>query len=368
MNTPKQVLHVTRTLNYGGIETMMLNYIKHSSMNLSHTILKLNREEGMRSKFEGLKQLTVIDFIDQLSLSWFSFLKDLNSYLSSNKFDAIVCWFYPFHGIVAMIAKLNGINKIVTHIGMVQNFGSWKEHFKFALLFYLGRLTGCQEIAVSDRVRRSIQASFKVSTRNVTKIYNGIDLNLFHPIHEKNVSKSDFFLVGTVARLDQYKDFDTLFRSISTINNHTQTKIRLQIAGDGPERKRLEALAQELHIDRLIDWLGFVSDIPSFLQSIDAFVFSATPSEGLGISMLEAMACELPIIATLDTVCEEVIENEVLGLLVPPKNEELMAKAILTLIKHPISARKMGTLARKRCNELFSLHDTVDKYSKLILS
>ena len=177
----------------------------------------------------------------------------------------------------------------------------------------------------------------------------------------------EVFVFGTVGRLDQVKDQASLVRAFARLCQHSddaRTGLGLVIAGDGPWRARLEsAVAESGCADRI--WLaGARSDVPQILQSLDCFVL---PSLGEGISntILESMACGLPVIATaVGGNPELVIEGET-GHLVPAGDPKALAAAMQSLLDAPQQCRQFGTAGRRRIEAKFSLDAMVGAYMSL---
>jgi glycosyltransferase involved in cell wall biosynthesis len=149
-------------------------------------------------------------------------------------------------------------------------------------------------------------------------------------------------IVGTAARLVPIKGLDVLVRAVATLPN-----ARLEIAGDGPERARLERLARELGTADRITFLGWQDDLAEcFARWTLASV--ASRDEGFGIAALEAMAAGLPVVASRVGGIPELVEHERSGLLVPPGDIAALANALGELTADPQRAAAMGAAARER--------------------
>src|SRR5690606_19000060 len=127
----------------------------------------------------------------------------------------------------------------------------------------------------------------------VSVIHNGVDVSRF-PIRSSR--ENDAPIAIMVARFSAEKDFDTLLQATSIIRGRVPG-FRLRLVGDGPERARVERLADALQVADSVEFLGVRNDIVEQLSSAAMFVLS-TNTEGLSISLLEAMAAGLPVVAT----------------------------------------------------------------------
>jgi len=173
-------------------------------------------------------------------------------------------------------------------------------------------------------------------------------------------------LIGTVARLVPVKSLHTLLNAFSMLD--TTLNVKLVIVGDGPLKKELKDLSNNLMIGEKIIWAGFREDIPVVMNAIDLFVLTSL-SEGFGLVLLEAMSASKPIICSnVSALPEIVVENET-GLLFSVKDENSLMLAMLKLLGNKVLRVEMGENARKRVINRFSLESmnnrTLSVYGKV---
>jgi glycosyltransferase involved in cell wall biosynthesis len=159
-------------------------------------------------------------------------------------------------------------------------------------------------------------------------------------------------VLGTVARFDPIKDLDILVEAFALLRQQWSDS-RLLVVGDGPGRGRLESLTKELGVRDRVVFAGLVPDAPRCLPAIDLYV-SASRREGLPLSVLEAMACGLAVVATRVPGHEDVIEHGATGLLVSPSDPRALASAAAELLGDPERRRRMGAAGRLRVEREFS--------------
>jgi glycosyltransferase involved in cell wall biosynthesis len=152
-------------------------------------------------------------------------------------------------------------------------------------------------------------------------------------------------LVGTVAGLYPAKGLDYLVGAMADIRKEIPTA-RLVIVGDGPERKRLEALIQATGLHESVSLLGKVADAWGVLMGVDVFVVPSV-KEGLPYAILEAMAAGLPIVATRVGGIPEVLADRRSALLVPPADSRALGQAICDLLRDPSLAAALAGEARR---------------------
>jgi glycosyltransferase involved in cell wall biosynthesis len=197
-------------------------------------------------------------------------------------------------------------------------------------------------ICVAEHERRIGIAAGTCDADRTVMIHNAVDVGAT-PQAKPNEGE---VLVVSVGRLKYPKDTRTLLEAAARIPGEW----RLEVVGDGPERAALEQLATDVRI-RLV---GERDDVPALLARSSVFVLSSR-SEGLPLSVIEAMAAGLPVVASDVGGLRELVEHEVTGLLVAPGNVDALAEALGRLVADPGLRRRMGDAGRARAELLFDL-------------
>lgn len=216
-----------------------------------------------------------------------------------------------------------------------------------------------------DAVRARLGRWFKPAETSV--IANGLDLSLYPGLHERAVG-ADEFVIGMQGRMDAGKDFATLLRAFAGASSVPATvPLRLELAGDGPDRQRLERLAAELGISGRVKFLGFVEHggLIETMRSWDAAVL-CTQGETLSMAILEAWALGLPLISNSVPGVGDLIRDKHDGLLVDPSQPALLTEAIHRLIHDAPLRRKLGKKGRKRVEDQFDRRTVGSQYDRLI--
>jgi glycosyltransferase involved in cell wall biosynthesis len=171
-------------------------------------------------------------------------------------------------------------------------------------------------------------------------------------------------VVTIVAALRPEKNHELFLRAARRIR-HAVPTARFVVVGDGAERQRLEGLAGELQIARDVRFLGTRSDIPELLALTDVVALTSH-MEANPVSILEALACEKPVVATrVGSVPETVIDGQT-GYLTPPGDEQALADRVLMLLHNQPLARRLGATGRERVVAGYSLERMVQGYERLI--
>ncbi len=261
----------------------------------------------------------------------------------------------------------------------VTGFSPVKERILYTPLEYLASLVSSRAICVSHAVKEEARQLHIAPLRKLAVICNGIEPEPFITATHDNSRETlrrkwgfsdDRVLIGSTGRLSPQKDNVSLVEAMV----HLRTLIpgvpfSLMLAGEGPEREKLEKMVESFKLGRQVQLLGFVKDIPAFLATLDVFV-SPSLWEGMSISILEGMAAARPIIATSIKPNAELIEHERTGLLVDPQSPGQIAKAIARFIFEPEMAKKCAEAARQRVMDRYTIErmfqDTWDLHQALL--
>jgi len=221
-------------------------------------------------------------------------------------------------------------------------------------------------IAVSRDAASQCINEERISASKVSTILNGVDTDVFFPNKETSSLRTSLGIsagipvVGVIARLAAVKDHATLI-SACQILKASGIDFRLLIIGDGPLKAPLVGLANSLELHRTIIFAGSRFDIPDLLNVMDIFVLSSI-SEGISLTLIEAMACGLPVVATNVGGNPEVVVDGVTGYLVPPKEPEAIADKLLLLLNNARVRKSFGSAGRTRAVENFSIQKAVYEY------
>ena len=216
-------------------------------------------------------------------------------------------------------------------------------------------------VFVSEGVREFYVARDRLSRRNTSVIYNGIDVDKFasHPAHP--TAALPRLRVGCVGRLVPAKDHVTLIRSFAMVSA-AMPEAELHILGDGPCRVVISQVAESLRIANRVFLHGASLDVPGFLSTLDLFVLSSI-DEGLPISLMEAMAAGLPVVSTrLPGLTELAPKSAVVGYCTPGQPESLAEQILCAANRQDLPA--LGRAA-SRWAQKFGIRETWHHYQTL---
>jgi sugar transferase (PEP-CTERM/EpsH1 system associated) len=201
-------------------------------------------------------------------------------------------------------------------------------------------------------------------------LYNGVDTRRFAPCQETRLAMrrelglpEDSFVVGAVGRLVPIKDHQTLLKAAALLSARG-IDVRVLLVGSGPEREKLQAAASGL--EGRVCFAGDSDRVPGMLDVMDVFVLPSL-NEGMSNTLLEAMASGLPVLATNVGGNPEIIEDNINGCLFSPCDVEWLANKLQLLARDPALIHQLGTAARNRAIESFSLSRMLESYRSFYL-
>ena len=211
----------------------------------------------------------------------------------------------------------------------------------------------------------------RVPSENLTQAYNGVDTTLFapHPLRTQAIDGCPFdpsrhWLVGTVGRMQTAKDQVMLARALVQalqMAPELRERLRLVMIGEGPLRAQVQTVLDAAGVANLA-WLpGERSDIPHVLRGLHAFALPSL-AEGISNTILEAMACALPVVATAVGGNADLVDHGQTGYVVAPAIPQEMALRLVELARAPELARSMGQVGCARVKDKFSLPAMVGTY------
>jgi glycosyltransferase involved in cell wall biosynthesis len=178
--------------------------------------------------------------------------------------------------------------------------------------------------------------------------------------------KSDRLVIGTASRLSPEKGLRYLLEAFAQLRQPVGERLRLRIAGDGPDRSRLDALAERLGIADGVEFTGWIEHeaLPAFLQSLDVFVLPST-YEGFGVAAAEASAMALPVVASRVYGLPDVVKNGVTGFLVPAKDSVALTHAVARLVEDPDLREELGNAGRRYVAGRYDWRENVAQMDRL---
>jgi len=260
----------------------------------------------------------------------------------------------------AIVSKLLRI-PFVWHVRVIESAG-WKDK--------LIAILSTRIIVISDAVKEKFDW---ISNKNkVVKIHNAVDTRIFksgldteYLLNEFSFKK-DIKIIGIFSRIDPWKGHILFFESATIIKNSVPDSMFLVVGeGEREYKNQLVNLVKTLGLQNNVIFTGFRKDIPELMNLCDVIVNPSIEPEPFGRTIIEAMACGKAVVATKTGGVIETIEDNVTGILVPPKDRQALAQACIYLLENKQKAAEMSLKGRKRAEEFFSTIHIVEKIQKI---
>ncbi|WP_149112801.1 glycosyltransferase [Limnoglobus roseus] len=357
---PIRITYVIDNLSRAGTETQLLALIRTlDRAKFEPTLILLDGENETSRALEPANCRVIrLGVTKLLSLSALRAAKRVRAQWRQHPPAIVQAYFLDSSYFAVALARRSG----VPHVLRVRNnLGYWLTR-KHRLLNRLMRPWVDLSLTNSETGRESLIRQDGLSPDRVMMIENGVDLDRFG---DATPTFSGTVRVGCVANLRPIKNIDGLMRAARLVVERFPNVV-FEVAGEGEERSKLEALKQELNLGERFVFRGRVDDVPQFLRSIDMAVLPSH-SESLSNAILEYMAAGRAIVATDVGANAKLIQHGREGVIVLPGNDQMLADGIGTLLQNPASARGMARLARARVAAGYSRDAMRTKFEELYL-
>lgn len=365
---PPLIAHVIHHFGVGGMENGMVNLINHMPEDrFRHAVICLDGYTEFRERIQR---------------------NDVSFYALSKTAGRDIAWYWRLWKLLRKLSpaivhtrNLSAIEAqfVATAAGMRTRihgehgrdvFDLHGRNRKYNLLRKLARPFVGHYVTVSRDLEQWLIHTVGVAPQRVSQIYNGVDGTIFRPrnggssIGPAGFSPKTAFVVGSVGRMAEVKDYPTLVRAfirLLEIEPAARQRARLVIIGDGVARETCLNLLSNANIDQLA-WLpGERLDVAELIRNMDVFVL---PSLGEGISntILEAMSSGLPVVATHVGGNPELVEDGRTGTLVPVSDPESMARALLGYYRDATMLQAHGMAGLEKIESSFSIPAMVRGY------
>jgi len=387
VNVKNKILFIVTQSEFGGAQRFIFEFVSH--LNKEKYEILVAAGQGDNALFVKLQALNIkTTQLKHLKRSphplkaLFS-VSEILDLLKKEKPDALfLC--STTAGILGSISSFLYKKLNTKKMRVIYRIGGWafndpRNWFLNKLILWTEKLT----TSFKDKIIVNSEFDYKVAIKNkicppekIAKIYNGINPEklgflpnqeaktfLFNKIPQYSIQNTKY-IIGTVANFYKTKGVNYLIESIKLLEvKYKALNVKCIVIGDGKQRPELEKLIEKHGLKNKIFLVGRIPDAYKYLKAFDVFVLPSS-KEGFPWIILEAMAAEIPIIATKVGALNEIIENNKQGILIEPRNSEKLAENIVKLIKSPELAQRFKKQAKEKLSK-FSLFDMVEQTESL---
>ncbi len=268
----------------------------------------------------------------------------VKEYCKKNRFDIIHMHSSRSHSIAVLANTLGNSTPLIlarrVDFPLKKNFFSKKKYNHSAIK---------RIICVSNKIKEIVIKSIEQAER-CTTVYDGVDLHRFDGIGlrgkiRKELGIADEYkLIGNIAAIAPHKDYFTFLDTVKILSK--KIKAKYLIAGEGPLREQIEKRIEELNLQKDVYVLGFRSDVENVFADLDVLLYTSK-EEGLGSTLLDAMAYGLPIVATEGGGIPEIVKNEFNGLTTKVQDSEKLAEQVMRMLNNTTLREKLIANAKE---------------------
>lgn len=265
-----------------------------------------------------------------------------------------------------LLALLSGL-----HPQVLSCYGS--DIFEFPNLNKINHFLLCRVLNNADALASTSHAMAEEvwrilgdNTKPIAITPFGVDVHRFHPVLDNTINPRP--VIGIVKSLLPIYDIPLLIKAFAIVHATETLKPILKIYGNGPLRQELEQMVSDFRLEDSIQFLGSIpnSEVPKELNKMDVFV-NCSKQESFGVNILEAMACELPVIATDCVGPCELIEDGVSGIILKDRKPETLAEKISELLQNKELRYKLGIEGRKRVLSHYNWEQNINEFEHLLI-
>lgn len=357
-----RILHIIDSLDLGGAQTALVNLVRYADRTRFHHEVATMHGEGIFAA--AFRKLDVP--VHSLSAHRWppGYLVNVPRMARGGRFDIVHCHLFAANWIAKPLAAAAGARCIYHHDQCNDAFRT-----ESPLAIAVDRLTNRlskRVLAVSKSIEKFNLEVEKLPPGKVTYFPNSVDLADFHPpdAGERHAARerfglpADAFLIGGVGRLTAQKNFGLLLDAAQPLLND---EVQLAIFGSGPEEEMLRSRAGQF-----VHFLGTVSERAAIYHSLDALVLSSR-FEGLPMTVLEAMACRVPVLASAVDGVREIATPGEHALLAPSENVEAFRAELTRLLSEPDLRLRLAANAQQLVKDRFDARALAAELEKLYL-
>ena len=351
----ENILFLSRSTQFGGTENVVLQLCEIFNPLANKVVVASATPGGVfedKLKRLGIKHYELPDIEDKSPTTFIRTIKILRKIVKDEQITVI----HTHHRMAAFYVRFLRFDRKCCYINTSHN--TFTNHKMLTRYAY----KNAHLIACGEMVKRNLVDVFGLT--NVSVIHNAVSAFDYNTAEDdlllKKLREQGNILVGNIGRLSEQKGMRYFIQAVPSIVQ-SQPNMRFFVVGSGEEEGTLRQLSNDLGIEKYIIFTGYRVDIQNFMRQMDLIVLSSL-WEGLPLTPIEAFSVSKTIIATTVDGTVEIVKDEENGLLIEPRNPELLAEKILWIINHPEDRHHMEKRAYMTFNMRFSFEKLRDGY------
>ncbi len=364
---PIRVAHLLFGDGVWGVENYVYNLLTSPKSNNVKPLIICTNKGSIAQKFSNSD--VEIDFVPVRGYSDVSSMVALSKFFQSHKVDIV-------HVHLGLDSFVGTIAAKMAHLPVIMSVHfDQPNYMSYGLLarrfWNLCQIAKNKSISrflpITQNVANELMHREDVPAEKITVVHPGIPVfeaeKAFRSQVRKELgaSEDDVVLIG-VGRLQPEKNFDCLVQAIAEVKQ--RDNLAVWIAGDGSQKDEIASLISALNLNSTIRMLGYRSDVKKLLAAADIFVLPSK-AEPFGMSAVEAMMAELPVIGTHGPGLGTIVDDSVTGLLVPPDDAAGLARAVEKLVGDSQLRAKLGQAGNARAISIFSSDNMAEKITDI---
>lgn len=362
--TPFTILHTECSTGWGGQEIRIFTEMKAMRAR-GHNMLLASPSRTtiyQRCKEAGFP---VFDFNDAKWVYPWTIAR-LTSFLRREKVDVVNTHSSRDGWIGGLAARLAGVPLLIRSRHIDVSYPNVR--MSRLAFYYLPHAV----FTTSEQISSHLVETLRLDKKNVHCVPTGIDVDFYHPdvtstLRTELSLPTTTPLVGVVAVLRSWKGHP-FFLEAARLILQQRPDVRFVLAGNGPTRAALEQKIADLNLQEAVYMLGHQEDVPNILAGLDVVVLPSYAHEGIPQILLQAMSMNRPVVGTSVGGIPEIVQHEKTGLIVPPKDPQALASAILRLLDNRDLANSLSSQGREFILANYSISKLCEKLEALYSS
>jgi glycosyltransferase involved in cell wall biosynthesis len=359
------VLQLVLSLSPGGTERLVVELCRHLRGRIDMVVCCLDERGAWAAELDAVG-VPVVTLGRQPGFHP-GLARQIAAVIRTHRIDVVHCHHYTPYVYGLLASLITRVPLVFTEHGRLSDARPSRK--RQLVNPWLARLPGRIYAVSADLKRHMVGEGFPEPRVDV--IYNGIDTGSSPDAARKRAARAavgvaeDAFVIGTAGRLDPVKNLGVLVDALALLRAQVP-QAHAVVIGDGAERAALQQRAAALGVAGAMTFAGYRPDVRAMMAGFDVYLNCST-YEGVSLTILEAMATSLPVVATAVGGNPEVVIDCVTGLLTPAQPRAI-ADAVVLLACEPELRQELGEAARRRVIRQFSIGRMVDAYAEIYLA